>query len=168
MYQNWLRSLRVLSRQDSGALLDPAHGGLWIHQTGGLKIFIPEDWLIAVADDRALGATLARGGQHADLTAAVDVSSGSVALTIQERAEARSSLHKKGYRLVEESEEPFHAFPALRIQYEGEKESRLIAGQDIWVAGPHGRWLLSLEADVTLYHALKDQYAQILKAMQFL
>ena len=88
-FQQWLGSIRVLSNRDSGALDSPAHGGLWIHQTGGVKIMIPENWLIGVADDRQLGATLANDKMHSEMTATVDVeSSASAQVSESDRQEA--------------------------------------------------------------------------------
>jgi len=119
-FQQWLASMQVLSRKDSGSLDAPAHGGLWIHQTGGVKIAVPDAWLIAVSDDRTLGATLAQGGQHTELTATVDVSSPTgTGFSRGDKKEARKGVHKKGLRIAHESVEPFHGLPAFQVRYEG-------------------------------------------------
>ena len=78
-FQNWLATVYPLSRQDSGKLDAPAHGGLWVHQTGGAKITIPEDWLIAVADDRQVAAAIASDKMHLDFSAVVDVADAGLA-----------------------------------------------------------------------------------------
>src|SRR5260221_161074 len=70
--QNWLGSVHILSRQEAGKLRARAHGGLWVHHTGGAKIEIPDDWLIGVADDSELGATTVRDRMHLAFTAVVD------------------------------------------------------------------------------------------------
>src|SRR5262249_34534233 len=151
-FQHWLSSLRILSRQDAGSLEEPAHGGLWIHQTGGAKILIPEAWLIAVSDDRSLGATFARGDFHIELTATVEASSSTVnAFARRDRKEAVKLVHKKGLRIVQDSEDVFHGYPAYRVQYEGMLKDRVIKGMDIWVLSPKGRWLFNVEGDVPLY-----------------
>ena len=72
-FQGWLLSIHRLSRAESGKLAAPAHGGLWVHQTGGAKIAFPEEWLVGVADDRQVGATIARDKMHLDFTTEVEV-----------------------------------------------------------------------------------------------
>jgi hypothetical protein len=168
-YQHWLNSLRILSRKDSGSLEDPAHGGLWIHQTGGVKIAIPEPWLIAVSDDRTLGATFAQGGLHTEITATVDLSSPtSREFSRRDKKDALKAVHKKGLRIVHDSNDPFHGLPAFQVQYEGMLNDRVVKGMDIWVISPKGRWLFNVEGDVSLYNSLADQYEQILKNIEFI
>ncbi len=97
-YQNWLSTIHLLSREGSGKLKAPSHGGLWVHQTGGAKIEIPEDWLIGVADDRQLGATIARDKMQLAFSAVVDtLAASSREMTPQEKEEARKSLKVKGF-----------------------------------------------------------------------
>jgi hypothetical protein len=168
-FQHWLNSVQVLSRKDGGALVEPAHGGLWIHQTGGVKISIPSPWLIAVADDRTLGATVVVNSLHSEFTATLDVSSTTGAeFTRDDKKEARKVVYKKGLRIAHESEEPFHGLPSFQLQYEGLSGDRTIKGQDIWVVSPKARWLFNVEGDVSLYNHLSDQYTEILKDLQFI
>lgn len=168
-FQHWLMSLRVLSRKDSGALADPARGGLWIHQTGGVKILVPTDWLIAVSDDRTLGVTLARGDQHVDLTATVDVSSNTVGeFSQKDKREAFKAIHKEGFRILSETDEPFHGLPARVITYEGTTGARVLKGTDIWVLSPKGRWLFNLEGDVSLYNSLSESIQELLNHIEFI
>jgi len=158
-----------LSRRDSGKLASPAHGGLWIHQAGGAKIAVPEDWLIGVADDRQIGATLARDKMHVDFTAGVEISSaptkeiGAAVIT-----DARRTLQQKGYTIVSESEEPFHSYPCIRFFYEGTLGGRFVRGQDLWVASPRGRWLFSIEGDGPLLRKMANEWQGILDGIQFL
>ena len=115
-FQNWLAGVHLLNRQDSGQLQAPAHGGLWVHQTGGAKIKIPEDWLIGVADDRQLGATIARDKMHLAFSAVVDVLSPSAqGLSAAEKAAARKALEAKDYKIMAQSDDPFHGLPAFQI-----------------------------------------------------
>jgi hypothetical protein len=168
-FQNWLTSLRILSRKDAGALNDPAMGGLWIHQTGGAKIPVPAPWLIAVSDDRMLGAAFARGDFHTEFTATVEASSPTVReFSARDRKDALKAIRKKGLRIVRESEDAFHGFPSFQVQYEGLLGERVIKGTDIWVLTPKGRWLFNLEGDVSLYNSLKDDYSLLLKNIEFI
>lgn len=170
-FQGWLTSLRILSRTDSGALGTPAHGGLWIHQNGGVKIWLPSEWLIAVADDLTLGATVVQGTLHNVFTATVDLSSSTIKenkITRQEKKELRKAIAKKGYRIMKEWEAPFHGFPAFQVEYEGSKDERYVEAQDILVVSPKAHWLFSFEGDLSLFHAMGDQFTKILKNIQFL
>ncbi len=168
-FQNWLQSLRILSRKASGELDTPSHGGLWIHQTAAAKIFIPEEWLVGVADDRMLGATFASEALHNSFTATVDpIATPPKEFTRDERKEAVKAVRRKGLRVVSETETPFHGFPSLQVQYEGEFKDRLVRGRDIWVLSPKARWLFNLEGDVSLYNSRSNDFEQILNAIQFL
>jgi hypothetical protein len=168
-FKHWLTSLRILSREDTGALQDPAHGGLWIHQTGGLKISVPENWLIAVSDDRLLGAAIAQDTQHAMFTATVDLSTpGAKSFRRRDRKEAYKLVHGKGLRIVQDAEDAFHGLPGYKIQYEGMLKDRVVKGIDIWVLSPKGRWLFNVEGDVTLYNSLTAQIEQILNNIEFI
>jgi hypothetical protein len=168
-FQDWLGSLRVLTRRDSGSLDSPAHGGLWIHQTGGIKILIPGEWLIGVSDDHTLGATVVDGDMHSEITATVDVSSRTTQeISPDDQQEARTALEKKGFRVLQATDDPFHGYPAYEISYDGTKNDRYVRGQDIYVASPHGRWLFNMEADGRLFNKLTDNYRSILNDIQFL
>jgi len=168
-FQAWLDGVRVLSRRDSGALDSAARGGVWVHQTGGAKIAVPDNWLIAVADDRELGATLAHAGLRSDFTVTVDPAPPAAAdFTTDEKDEARRVLQKKGYKILSESEEPFHDLPAFRLDYEGLNKDREVRGQDLWVASPRARWLFNMEGDASLFVQLADNYRSILNNVQFL
>jgi hypothetical protein len=168
-FQHWLMSVRVLSRQDSGALNDPAHGGLWIHQTGGIKIAMPENWLIAVSDDRSFGATFAQGDQHSEFTATLDLSTSTgKGFSRRDKKDAIKAVRKKGLRITRESEDAFHGLPAFQVNYEGMLKDRLVKGTDIWVLSQKCRWLFNIEGDVSQYNSMTDQYEQILKAIEFI
>jgi hypothetical protein len=168
-FENWLTSLRILSRKDAGALQDPARGGLWIHQTGGAKIKISDPWLIAVSDDRLLGVTFARGDFHTEFTATVEVASPSPgAFTSRDRKDILKGIHHKGLRIVRESDQVFHGYPAIEVLYEGMLEERVVKGKDLWVLTPKGRWLFNFEGDVSLYNSLTEAYAEILNNIEFL
>ena len=167
-YQNWLNTLRFLSRQNGGKLDPPAHGGLWVHQTGGAKIEIPEDWLIGVADDRELGATLARDKMNIAFTAVVDaLSPATHEMTAEEKKEARKTLEDKGRKIVSESEEPFHGLPAFQLVYEDTVDGRFVRGQDLWVWSPKARWLLSIDGDSRLLRQLEPEWQGILSNIHF-
>src|SRR5437879_9243043 len=115
-FQNWLAAVRILSRQDSGKLESPAHGGLWVHQTGGAKIEIPQDWLIGVADDHELGATIARDKMHLALTAVVDaLAPAPRAVPLEWKTQAGLPRKEKGRPTGRESEAPLTGRPALRL-----------------------------------------------------
>ena len=168
-FEKWLTSFEILSRKDSGAVMQPAHGGLWIHQTGGIKITIPEEWLIAVSDDHTLGATYAKNSLHADVTATVDTSTAATKeLTKKERKELLKTYKNRGQDIMKISEEPFHGYPTLTLTYEGAKGDRAVEGQDIWITTPKGRWLINLEADSSFASGMGDRYQQILNGIQFL
>ncbi len=167
-FQNWLETVRILSRQDSGKLESPAHGGLWVHQTGGAKIEIPDDWLIGVADDRELGATIARDKMHIALTAVADAISPSAhEMTLEEEDQARHTLQAKGVKIIAESEEPFHGLPAFQVTYEDTVDERFIRGQDLWIWSPKARWLISIEGDARLLRQLQDEWQGILSNIHF-
>jgi len=168
-FQNWLTSVHLLNRQGSGKLEAPSHGGLWVHQTGGAKITIPEDWLIAVADDRQVGATIARDKMHLTFSAVADAYSPTTTheMTLEEKEEARKALGAKDYKIVEQSEEPFHGLPAFRLVYEGVDDGRFIRGQDLWVWSPKARWLISLDGDSRLLRQLADEWHEILNQIHF-
>ena len=167
-FQNWLTSIHLLSRQGSGKLEAPAHGGLWVHQTGGAKITIPEDWLIGVADDRQVGATIARDRMHLAFSAVVNVlSPAGHEMSLQEKEEARKALEAKDYKILAQSEEPFHGLPAFQLTYEGATDGRFIHGQDLWVWSPKARWLISLDGDSRLWRQLTDEWRGILSGIHF-
>ena len=167
-FQNWLTSVRILSRQDSGKLDSPAHGGLWVHQTGGAKIEVPDDWLIGVADDRELGATIARDKMHIDLTAVVDsLSPAAHEMTLEEKDQVRRTIQEKGHKIVAESEEPFHGLPAFHVAYEDTVEDRFIRGQDLWIWSPKARWLINIEGDSRLLRQRQDEWQGILSNIHF-
>ncbi len=167
-FQNWLGTVRILTRQDSGKLESPAHGGLWVHQTGGAKIEVPEDWLIGVADDRQLGIAIARDKMHLAFTAVADVlSPSSREMTLEEKGQARKTLEAKGVKIVAESEEPFHGLPAFQVNYEDTVEGRFIRGQDLWIWSPKARWLISIEGDARLLRQLQDEWQGILSNIHF-
>ena len=168
-FQNWLNSIRVLRRVNAGTVDTPAHGGLWIHQTAGLKVAIPDAWLVAVADDRSLGITVAEGNLQAAMTITVDVGSSTAqGFSSADKKDATKAIRRKGLRIVGESEEPFHGLPAFEVRYEGESKDRVVKGRDIWVLGPKARWLFNLEGDVSLYNSLSDAYKHILDLMEFI
>ncbi len=168
-FEEWLKSFQILSRQDTGALIKPAHGGLWIHQTGGLKVVIPQEWLIAASDDRLLGATFAQPPYHLDFTATVDTAPSALKeLTKKEKKEMMKTYKKRGQQITQTSEEPFHSYPAIRVGYEGSKGDRIVEGQDIWVVTPKGRWLINTEGDVSLASGMGRRFEEILQGLQFL
>jgi hypothetical protein len=69
---------------------------------------------------------------------------------------------------VSETEEAFHGYPSLQVQYEGQQDNRVIKGRDIWVLSPKARWLINMEGDVSLYNAIAAPYDQILNGMEFI
>jgi len=167
-YQNWLNTVRLLFRQDSGKLDTPAHGGVWVHQTGGAKIEIPADWLIGVADDRQLGATIAVDKMHIDLTAVADVlAPASSEMTLAEKDAARKAVKEKGHTITGESQEPFHGLPAFQIAYEDTVDGRFFRGQDLWVWSPKARWLINVEGDARLMRQLTAEWQGIFSNMHF-
>lgn len=167
-YQSWLNQVHILSRQASGKLIAPSFGGIWVHQTGGVRIEIPGDWLIGVADDRQLGATIARDKMSLAFTAVVDSLSGTPrALSAAEKEEARRALKSKDRKLALEGDEPFHGLPAYQIVYEYSDGARFVRGQDIWVVSPKARWLISIEGDSKLMRQLADDWQTILKTIHF-
>jgi len=167
-FQNWLTTIHLLSRQDSGKLEAPAHGGLWVHQTAGAKIAFPEDWLIGVADDRQVGAAVVRDKLHLSLTATVDLPAPPTKeLDAKEKEEARRALADKGYTVLSESDEPFHGLPAFRLVYEGTVDGRFVRGQDLWAKSAKARWLISLDGDGALLRQLSGEWQGILNGIQF-
>ena len=167
-FQGWLLSIHRLSREESGKLAAPAHGGLWVHQTGGAKIAFPEEWLVGVADDRQIGATIARDPMHLDFTAEVAVlGSPAKEFGSDEKAAARKTLEQKGYAVTADSDEPFHGFPCYRLMYEGTIDGRFIRGQDLWVSSPRARWLINFEGDGAYLRQLTNQWQGILNGIQF-
>jgi hypothetical protein len=168
-FQNWLTSVHLLNRQDSGKLRAPAHGGMWVHQTGGAKITFPEGWLIGVADDRQVGATIAHDKMHLDFSAVVDaLTPKTQEMPMAEKAEARKALEAKDYKVLTETDEPFHGLPAHQIVYEGAAEGgRFIHGQDLWVWSPKARWLINMEGDSRLWRQLSDEWQAILSNIHF-
>jgi hypothetical protein len=167
-FQNWLNTVRILGRQDSGKLDTPAHGGFWVHQTGGAKIEIPEDWLIGVADDRQLGATIARDKMNLTLTAVADaLAPAAHEMTLEEKEQARKTLKDKGHSIVSESPEPFHGLPAFQLIYEDTVDGRFIRGQDLWIWSPKARWLISIEGDARLLRQLTEEWREILSNIHF-
>jgi hypothetical protein len=168
-FQTWLETVRVLSRRESGTLDSPAHGGVWIHQTAGGKVPVPEDWLIAVADDRQLGATVARDKMHVDLTVTVEVlNAGSPEDLSSHKKPARKSIEKKRHRVTAETDAPFHGYPSFQFAYEGSPQGRFIRGQDIWVASPRALWLISVEGDSVLMRQIQEELEPLLAGIQFL
>ena len=57
-------------------------------------------------------------------------------MTLEEKEEARKALEAKDYKIVGQSEEPFHGLPAFELVYEGTQDGRFVRGQDIWVFEP--------------------------------
>jgi hypothetical protein len=168
-FQEWLTSVHRLSREESGKLAAPAHGGLWVHQTGSVKIGFPEEWLVGVADDHQVGATMARDKMHLDFTVAVEVfRSPPKEINKAEKATARQTLGQKSYSITAESDEPFHGLPCFRLSYEGTLDGRFVRGQDLWVAGPRALFLISLEGDGAFFRQSADQWQRILNNIQFL
>ncbi len=167
-YQNWLGTVYLLNRQGSGKLLAPSHGGLWVHQTGGVKIEIPDEWLIGVADDRQIGATIVRDKMNLAFSAVTDVlAPAERAMTPAEKEEARKALKQKGRTVVLESEEPFHGLPAFQIVYEFSEGGRFVRGQDLWVWSPKARWLISVEGDSKLMRQMAEDWQGILRTIHF-
>jgi hypothetical protein len=121
-----------------------------------------------VADDRQVGATIARDKMHLDFSAVVDaLSTGSHEMSAEEKEEARKVLEKKDYKIVEQSEEPFHGLPAYRLAYEGTTDGHFIRGQDFWIFSPKARWLINLEGDSRLMRQLSDEWQGILSDIHF-
>ncbi len=167
-YQNWLNSVHLLTRQESGKLQAPSHGGVWVHQTAGARISIPEEWLIGVADDRQVGATVVRGKMHLVFSAVVDaMAPSSRIMSKNEKEEARQALKNKGRTIVLESEEPFHGLPAYQIVYEDTIDGRFVRGQDQWVWSPRARWLINVEGDSRLMRQMANQWQGILRNIHF-
>lgn len=167
-YQNWLATVHLLSRQDSGKLFAPSHGGVWVHQTGGAKVEIPEAWLIGVADDRQIGATLVRDKMSLAFTAVAGaLTPAARAMSPDEKEEARRALKQKGRTLVMEFEDPFHGLPAYQIVYEYADLGRFIRGQDIWISSPKARWLFSVEGDSRLMRQMAEDWQGILRGIHF-
>ncbi len=168
-FHNWLKSIQILSRRESGALNVPAHGGLWIHQTGGLKVILPEAWLIGVSDDHTLGAVIVQGNDQSNLTASWDGTPAKTArISSNDKKALRKAIHRKGYKIDTDQEFSFHGFPALQVTYEGPKGERYIIAEDLLVATPKGNWLFSFDADSGLFRTMCLEYQKILKDLQFI
>ncbi len=168
-FENWVGSLQILARTTGGALLEPAHGGIWVHVAGGARVAIPGDWLIGIADDQHMGATLVQADQHTEVTATVDTAlTGATALTEEERAMDRHALVSEGFRILHESDEPFHGLPAYALAYDGKRGARFVKGQDLWVASSRGRWLFNIEGDGPLFNKRTNDYRDIMNQVQFL
>jgi hypothetical protein len=166
-FQEWLGGVRFLARRDSGALDTPALGALWIHQTGGAKVFVPSHWLVGVSDDRTLGAAYATEDKYAEMTVVVEPEQKDPQISEEDRAQARKALEKKGYKITREWEEPFHGYPAFHLAYQGNRKDRFVHAEDHWIATGKGRWLLSLEADGTLFSKLTEDFRTIINNFQF-
>lgn len=168
-FQTWLSTIRILARHDSGMLETPSHGGLWVHQTAGAKILVPENWLIGVADDRQVGAVLANGKMHADFTATVELAAPNAPdITAAHKKEARRVIEQKGFTVTAETEEPFHGFPAVEFSFEGTESGRFVKGQDIWVFSPKARWLLTVEGDGAFLRQISSDVQSLLGGIHFL
>lgn len=167
-YRGWLKTIRRLSRDKAGKLQSPAHGGLWVHQTGGIRIAIPERWLIGVADDRQVGATVASDRMHVDFVATADLLSPAQELSPEEKREAKKAVTTKGCTILSESDEPFHGLPAYQVAYEGTVGGRYVRGQDLWIAGSKARWLINLEGDGALMRRVASEWQAILSTLHFL
>jgi len=167
LFENWLKQVSLVGPAENDALLQPSHGGLWIHQSGGLRIKVPTAWLIGVSNARTLGMTISQDDQHSELTATVDILNTAKEILPNEKTDAEQALEKKGYRLLSESDEPFHGLAALRLEYDGQKGARYIRGEDIWVASAKGRWLFSMEGDGVFFRGLMADYVTLLNDMDF-
>jgi hypothetical protein len=168
-FQGWLNQVRLLSRRDAGALDTPAHGGVWIHQTGGARVTIPEPWLIGVADDRSLGAAFASDKMHVTLTITVDTpGTAEASLNEKQSDEIRKALEAKHFKVTELTEEPFHGLPSIQASYEGAPGERFVRGQDIYVFSPKGRWLINMEGDAPLLRQTAGSFSDILNDIHFL
>jgi len=168
-FQEWLKGLRLLSRTSSGELDAPARGGRWIHETGGARVWIPEHWLIGVADDRMMGATFAENDRFITLTITVEPSEGvDTRLSEKTLALARKAIRTKGFKITEEMNEPFHGLPSLQFSYEGSPKGRFVKGHDLWVLSAKGRWLINLEGDSKLFRDRREDFRDILNALNFL
>lgn len=167
-FQEWLSMVRPLSRASAGELDSPARGGTWINETGGARVWIPDHWLIGVADDRMLGATFAEEKKFVTLTVTVELAEG-VDSRISEKtlALARKAIRRKGFTITEELNEPFHGLPSLQFSYEGSPEGRFVKGHDVWVLSPNGRWLINLEGDSKLFRERREDFRDILNAITF-
>jgi hypothetical protein len=166
-FEKWLQSVRIVGPQGTGVLETPSHGGVWIHQTGGLRIEVPDAWLIGLSTDHTLGATIAKGQEHSEMTATVDLGHSGGEIATGEKQDAEQALLKKGYRVLSISEDAFHGLPSLRLEYDGQKDRRYIRGTDLWVATPKGRWLFSMEGDGPFFRSLASDYNVILNDMDF-
>jgi hypothetical protein len=167
-YEGWLANLRFLSRQHSASLDDPAHGGIWIHQTGGARIVFGQRWLIGVADDHQVGATIAQGRMHLDFTAAMGpISPRSREFGPEEIEHVRQMVLKKGFTIISEMDEPFHGYSAFQLTYEGTANGRFLRGQDIWVGAAKARWLMNIEGDAPLMRQLAPAWRDVLESIRF-
>ncbi len=147
----------------------PARGGLWIHQTGGVKVPIPDEWLIGVADDRQIGAAAKREKMHVDFTMTASLLEESAPESLAaHRAQARKDLESNRYRVTAETEEPYHGYPSFQLSYEGTVKGRFVRGQDIWVFSPKAIWLISIDGDAPLLRQMAEPIEQLLEGIHFL
>jgi hypothetical protein len=166
-FQEWLNDVRFLTRRDSGALDTPALGALWIHQTGGAKVFFPENWLVGVADDRMVGAARVVEDKEAAVTVTVEPELRTPVISPEEKVQAQRNIEKKGFKITRVWEEPFHGQAAFHLAYQGNRKDRFVHIEEHWIATPKGRWLLSLEADGPLFGKLTEDFREILNDFQF-
>ena len=167
-FDRWLNSIQILRNHDSGALRDPTHGGLWIHQTAGAKIRVPESWLVGAVNERLLGVVIRDQKAQGAWTVTVDaVPSDLQGLSDKQKLDLRKAVEGKGFKIVSESAEPFHGLPSYRLLYEGYRGERFIHATDMLVVSPKAHWLFSFDADSALFRSLAPQYAEILSAVQF-
>lgn len=168
-FQEWLERVRFLSRDNGGSLDAPSHGGLWIHQTGGARIAFPAIWGVGAADDRQVGAAYTDHQQEVTFTMTVgDPGVPAGEASEADRARIRKDLRSRGFRITEETDEPFHGHPSLQVAYEGAQNKRFLKGRDIWVYTPRGRWLINLQGDSRLFRERLNDFRDILDAIDFL
>jgi len=167
-FQTWLASLRVLSRQQAGALDAPARGGLYLNLAGRLRMPIPDHWLVGVANDRTLGLGIVQEEWEGSFTLTAEPLSKESEWTDRTRKEARESLTKRGLRIQQTDDNPFHGYPAYSLAFDGNKNGKFIKGQDIWVMSPTAQWLISIEGDGPLVNRLQSDFRKMLDAIEFL
>ena len=168
-FQTWLQEVRFLVRRDSGALPTPARGGVWIQTAAGARVTLPNHWLIGVADDRMVGAVFAQDQKYAEVTVTADLTPDKpLEIDAKTKTDARAGLAAQNFKILTETEEPFHGHPAFRVAFEGYRKGRYIKGVDLWVASPKARWLISLEGDGPLFNRLGGDFRKILDEFEFL
>lgn len=169
-FQQWLNTVELLGRRDTGALAIPAHGGIWLQRALGGRIAFPAPWLIGTADDRQVGAAFAEEARHSTLTVTAEPipAAEAHAVNAKTKANARADLLAEGFQLTAESEEPFHGYPAYRVAFEGYRKTHFVKGVDLWVVSPKARWLISIEGDGPLFNRQADDYRRILDGFEFL